>query len=87
MDEFGNDLLEGPDIDFVIRIGMKGNIDGEPFAFTFSYLIFKTRTWEEGGTRFMERDGENLIRMVERCLNSIPMVGIDIDIGYPHAPI
>ena len=81
MDKGRNNLFERPIVNLIVRVGRKGNINRVSFPFSFSDLIFKTGAWKEGVTRFVERDGQDLRGVVESLLDSICMMGIDVDVG------
>ena len=78
-------FIEGFHINGIISVRQQRYIDGITFAPSFSYFILKTGTGIKINPTLVERYCQHLVRLIIRLLDTITVVGINIQIEYPSS--
>ncbi len=78
-DEGGDDLIECVEEGLVVGAGGEWNIYIEAEAGSGAGFIFESSPGEESFSTFMERDGQDVVTVIEGCLCAVAVVGVDIE--------
>src|SRR6185295_4187972 len=79
----GYDGMKGPQPTRIVSSWRQRDVDGGPHAVTPTKLGRHARAWEERPRVLMQADGQDPRVVVERGLNAVAVVHVDVDIGDP----
>lgn len=79
-----HDGFEERHVALVVDAVLKGHVEREVLAEPVPTFVNVASSGEEIGRVFMERDGQDPIRLVEGFLDTVPVVDINVDVQYPR---
>jgi len=80
-DQRQHDLIERPQVRFVIRARVERDIDGVPQTRSPADLLDKSRAGKKKLPIFVQRDGHHLIRVVKPGLDAVSMMDVYVQMG------
>ena len=82
-----DDGVERAHVRRIVRIRGKRNVDAVAGSLAGAAFVGEPCAREKRAAGLVQRDGEHLVGLVERRLHTIPVMGVDVDVGDLHPAV